>query len=294
MTTTKDGMALGHLSKGLSAVAVRMEAGKATEFCAHAADILTQAMNTNQSAWALRDLSKGLSAVAVWMEPGKAAQACAQAAAILTQAMNTTQEQFGLPSLSEGLSAVAVWMEPGKAVTTLAQAMNTTKDGMALYHLSLGLSAVAARMEPGKAAEACAHAAAILIQAWSASNTRFALVMLPQGVSAVLAGVDHPEQGRRAVALTEGLCRAAGGYGSLACLPLLRPALEPLPCRISTPQLVELLKHPLFVNEARRIVLDQLGHRYQRRFADLWDFIAWAKEHKPELDLTTPPQRPGR
>jgi hypothetical protein len=55
---------------------------------------------------------------------------------------------------------------------------------------------------------------------------------------------------------------------------------------------VELLKHPMLVNQARRIVLDQLGQRYGRRFADLWEFVAWAREHEPNLDLTTLPQRP--
>jgi hypothetical protein len=117
---------------------------------------------------------------------------------------------------------------------------------------------------------------------------------LSQGLSALLAGVDHTERGRRAVALTGALGRAAGGYGPPACLPLLQPALEPLPCRLSTQQLVELLKHPLFLNQARRIVLDHLGNRYQRRFADVWEFVAWAQEHEPTLDLTTPPQRPRR
>jgi hypothetical protein len=115
---------------------------------------------------------------------------------------------------------------------------------------------------------------------------------LPEDLSALLAGVDHPEQGRRTVALTGALGRAADGYGPLACFPLLRPALEPLPCRLSTQQLVELLKHPMLVNQARRIVLDQLGNRYGRRFADVWQFVAWAREHEPTLDLTTPPQRP--
>jgi hypothetical protein len=124
------------------------------------------------------------------------------------------------------------------------------------------------------------------------TTVKFAWAKLPEGLAALLTDLDHPEQRQRAVALTGALGRSPNGYGPLACLPLLRPALEPLPCRLSTPQLVELLKHPLFVNEARRIVLDQLGHRYGRRFADLWEFVAWAREHEPNLDLTTPPQRP--
>ncbi len=49
-------------------------------------------------------------------------------------------------------------------------------------------------------------------------------------------------------------------------------------------------KHPLCVGEARRIVLDALGTRYQQRFTDQWDFVRYAKERNLGLDLTTPPK----
>jgi hypothetical protein len=55
--------------------------------------------------------------------------------------------------------------------------------------------------------------------------------------------------------------------------------------------LVDLLKQPCCVSEARRLVLDQLQRHYQRPFADQWDFVRFAKEHNLGLDLTTPPQR---
>jgi hypothetical protein len=56
--------------------------------------------------------------------------------------------------------------------------------------------------------------------------------------------------------------------------------------------LAELLKHPLCVREPRRIVLDQLGDRYGRRFEDQWDFVRFAEEQKLGLDFTSPVQRP--
>jgi hypothetical protein len=61
---------------------------------------------------------------------------------------------------------------------------------------------------------------------------------------------------------------------------------EPLP-----PQaLVDLLKHPLCVGEARRLVLDQLQRHYKRPFTDQWDFVHFAEENNLGLDLTSPPQ----
>jgi hypothetical protein len=55
--------------------------------------------------------------------------------------------------------------------------------------------------------------------------------------------------------------------------------------------LVDLLKQPLCVGEARRLVLDQLQRHYQRPFADQWDFVRFAQEQNLGLDLKTPPRR---
>jgi hypothetical protein len=83
---------------------------------------------------------------------------------------------------------------------------------------------------------------------------------------------------------------AAGG--PLTALGLLLPATEPPPCRLSTKELVELLKMPPFVDEARRAVLDQLGNRYRRHFADVWEFVRFANEQNLDLDFTSSPKRP--
>ena len=34
-----------------------------------------------------------------------------------------------------------------------------------------------------------------------------------------------------------------------------------------------------------------LGRRAGHPFADLWEFVDWAREHEADLDLTTPPKR---
>ena len=57
---------------------------------------------------------------------------------------------------------------------------------------------------------------------------------------------------------------------------MLMPAAEPLPCRLSTQQLVELLKMPTCVGEARTVILELLANRYRQPFADVWEFVEWA------------------
>ena len=68
----------------------------------------------------------------------------------------------------------------------------------------------------------------------------------------------------------------------------LRPATEPFPHRLSDQDLVELLKQPLCVGEARRVVLVQLGIQHQRTFADQWEFVRFAEERELGLDFITP------
>jgi hypothetical protein len=73
-------------------------------------------------------------------------------------------------------------------------------------------------------------------------------------------------------------------------LPLPRGHRPPRP--LPAQDLVELLKHPFCVSEARRAVLDALEFTYQRPFKDQWEFAEYAQKHQPQLDLLTPPTRP--
>ena len=63
----------------------------------------------------------------------------------------------------------------------------------------------------------------------------------------------------------------------------------PNPCRLTTQELVELLKMPTCFGLARRVVLDNLGNRYGRRFVNHWDFVHFATEQGLGLNFTTPP-----
>ena len=66
---------------------------------------------------------------------------------------------------------------------------------------------------------------------------------------------------------------------------------EPLPCRLTTQELVDLLKMPTRYGEVRKVILKHLGHRFGCRFADHWEFVEYARSHDLKLDLTTPPVR---
>jgi serine/threonine protein kinase len=261
---------------------------------------LTQAMGKATDPYALRNLAQALSAVAARLEPKEAARLCRQAAATLTQAMSRswTLMPDTLGSIARALSVVVARLEPkeaarlsGQAATTLARAMSKSTNTVGLEYMAQGLSAVAAGVEPKEAAEV----AATLTQAMShTTHVLHALVSekLAQGLSAVAGRLEAKEAaqlcGQAAATLTQAMSKTTHPVA----LRELAKGLSLVLARELPPQmLVDLLKHPCCVGEARRLVLDQLAGRYQRPFADQWDFVDYVEQQQLGLDPTTPPAR---
>jgi tRNA A-37 threonylcarbamoyl transferase component Bud32 len=233
--------------------------------------------------------------------------------------------------LAGGLARVAGRMEPAAAARLLLEALAEEKDDLARRQLAEGLAAVERRLEPAAAARACAEAVRLDIpilengsdaDARHNAAERLSLLLEPLDEASGLHPaqvfsrwlVSHPDlllveggfddvlercltnRTHRPVQRAAGVAAAVGtsAQGPAAGLPLLPAAAEPFPCRLSTQELVELLKMPTCVREVRRFLLDQLGNRYGRRFESQWDFVRYAQEQGLGLDLTTPPQRPER
>src|SRR5262249_22799688 len=78
-----------------------------------------------------------------------------------------------------------------------------------------------------------------------------------QLLNALLSDTGDAEKTRRAARMA--IVSLVGGPAAAGL-----NAGEPFPCRLTTQELVELLKMPTCGGEARRIVLDHLGNRYGR------------------------------
>jgi hypothetical protein len=292
MANTPDGQGLPHLARGLTAVAARM----GPEAAAEAAASLARATAKTTNPFALGQLAQGLSAVAARLKPEEAAPVCARVAALLPRAMTGTTNTHGLRQLAQGLSALAGRMEPkeagrvcGQAAATLGQTMSQTTDGDQLQALVAGLTAVAGRLEAKEAAAVSGQAAAAVLGQALSTRDPNALSWLPEGLSAILLREDASRLAQRGSGVA-GAVGVLGAPGSVLIAPvLLRPLRPPLPAQT----LVDVLKHPSCVGEARRLVLDELQRHSQRPFADQWEFVRFAREQKLDLDLKTPPQRPG-
>jgi len=85
----------------------------------------------------------------------------------------------------------------------------------------------------------------------------------------------------------------ATGLGAGALLAGATLAAEPWPCRLTTQELVDLLKMPTCYGAVRRVVLARLGNIHGRRFANHWEFVRFLHEQNLSLDFTTPPRRPS-
>jgi hypothetical protein len=137
------------------------------------------------------------------------------------------------------------------------------------------------------------EAAATLTQAMTETMDKSLLRYLAQILSMVLFHEDPLRLARR----RQGAGTVVGVLscpGSVLITPaLLQSGLKPLPPPLPAQTLVDLLKHPFCVGEARRLVLDQLTWHYQLPFTDQWDFVRFAQEQQLGLDLLSPPQRPG-
>jgi hypothetical protein len=118
-----------------------------------------------------------------------------------------------------------------------------------------------------------------------------ALPKLAESLSAVLTRVGRAEFAGRSGGVLAAIGTLAPADQPVVALATLGPVLEPLPCQLSTPELVELLKQPTCFGPARRVILDQLQNRYRRPFADHWAFVRFAREQNLGLDFTSPPQR---
>jgi hypothetical protein len=287
MKDIKDPSAMKVLGEGLAALVSRMKPKEAAEATAEAAGVLTRAMKDTKEPHALMLLAQGLSAVAGRRELKETAEAIA----VLTRAMTEPINRGNLQYLAQGLSALAAHMEPreaAQAAALLTQAMQDPRNASFLPQLAHGLSTVVARL----GASATGQAATTIIRSLQDSKYFANLNSLERDLSTVLSPVPAEECPPRSAMASAALAFPTGIGHPETVLALLIPAAEVPACPLSTQQLVELLKMPTCSGPPQRIILNHLGNRYRRCFANVWEFVSFAKEQNLGLDFTTPPRSP--
>jgi serine/threonine protein kinase len=239
----------------------------------------------------------GLAEVVRRMNPGEAARVLA---GVLTREMEESMRQ----SLAESLADAAGRLEAGAATRVCDRTIRDLLRARSARRRNAqdrrGFDSALAELLQGVPARDANPLAAVLAGLmWSEgdiggepgpvrSEPGFDDARLRKALSRVLTDTSREQRDLRAVRM---VIRSIGtGLGALATAVSLEA--EPWPCRLSSQELVDLLKMPTCIGKARRVVLDQLGDVHGRRFANHWEFVRFSLENQRSLDLTTPPRRP--
>jgi tRNA A-37 threonylcarbamoyl transferase component Bud32 len=287
------------LAKGLAAVAERMEPREAAQLSGKAAGILTLALeketDANDRSW----LAEGLAAVAGHMEPHEASRVVRRAASILALALEKVTGNVTRSSLVEGLAALVERLSQAEAdavchpmLQKLLQAAESETDELKRQDRVVDVARLLSASDNGEAGRVSAKVAFAICSGRGVVSTKGLGPIRPANLDIILTDYSRSEVSRRAVqvATAVGLPSAT----PFSALPALPAVSEPLPCRLSTQDLVELLKMPTCFGEERKVVLKHLGNRYGRVFANHWEFVRFAQEQQLDLDLLSPPKRPRR
>ncbi|HKI33783.1 MAG TPA: protein kinase [Gemmataceae bacterium] len=268
-----------------------------------AARLLTQALAQEKDARDRWQLAAGLAAVAGRLEPAEAARACVEAARLLAQALAQEKDTAARRRLAGGLAALALRLDPDEAARVCTEAarsylpaLDQGSDEPARRDATELVSILIQSLD----SEGASHAGRVFTRRivsdqdlfYSPDGINRPPVFQPEVLVDFLTHLPRPQVRERAVALAAAVGTMPSG--PLASLASLRMAGEPLPCRLITQDLVELLKMPTCVREVRPVILDQLGNRYGRRFDTHWDFVRYAQQQGLNLDFTTPPKRADR
>jgi serine/threonine-protein kinase len=290
---TADPRDRGDLAQGLAALSERVGPREAAPACARACALLADDLAKAADPRDRGALAQALAALFARMGTEEAAPARARACALLADDLTKESEPTARLVLAEALAALSMRAGPEEAARARARACALLADDLAKAAdprdrgaLAQALAALSERMGPEES-PARARAFAPLADALAKVENPSARGDVALTLSVLLTDVNKQAPG--ASSALAGLSACGSWPTGLALLQLAgtRPS-----CPLLTQDLVELLKEPLCVAEARRVILDQLEARYNRKFIDHWDFVRYAEEQKLGLDFSSPPKRP--
>jgi serine/threonine protein kinase len=289
---------LFHLFESMSILASRLEIKDAARVMDHLAHSL--AGNPDLIAFALvseEPLPEAMSAIAARLTAEDSTRYCAEVVALIRQKIRNAGGPYELPEMAKAMSVLAGHLDSKEAAECCAESarqfikvIRRTRDDASHNRLAFALRAVAARLPPE-------DGASLLIQCMSevgAGRYGFAKQVLAAGLRATLNRLDSEQatttqfRGPFYRAVSTATCIIATQQPLSLTAKL---ALEKFPNPLPPQFLVNLLKQPTCISDARRVVLDVLQMHYHRPFVDQWDFVRFAQEQNLGLDLTSPPKR---
>jgi hypothetical protein len=273
--------ALNRLAAAVAALAPRLGAEQAAAACRLTLD----AMGKNTNPYVVGRLARAVAALA----PRLGAEQAAAAYRLALDAMGKNTAPDAPVGLAEAAAALAPWLGAEQAAAACRLALDAmgkkSTNPLALGPLARAVAALAPRL----GAEQAAAAYRLALDAMGKNTYLEALGQM--AVAALLIKQGPEGTSRRTRFLTAAIGNAGALPNLLAGLAPLPEAARPLPGRFTEQQLVDFLKMPTSARPAREVILRQLGWQCGRTFAHKWEFVDWARQHRPDLDLASPPAR---
>jgi hypothetical protein len=282
------------LASAFVATARSLDALQAAQFAGHVARTLANALEREADPNARRALATGLGAAASLIERAEAARIGARLAAALEHQLDVDRGP-----LASVLAAVCNRLDPAEAARLCGESIRSllrtrsaesiTIDDHAEFDAAVSslLGHMPTESANALAAKLCALSVAEVgyeVNEWS-GQTR-------SGVS-LRALLPERDRARDALDLFWVLAATPSAFGAGGVLTAFTGfTATPPRCRLTTQQLIDLLKMPTCYADGRRAVLDHLGYVHGRYFVNHWAFVRYAEGHGLKLDFTTPPKRP--
>ena len=316
-------------ASALVKVSTRLDTAEAARVCDQVASALLAHIERNTNAYNRCWQALALFEVSGRLDAAEAARVCGQVAFALATDLERETDPDAICSLASALGTISGRLDAagaarvcGQASDALIAAIKRETDSNARYRLASALGEMTKGVEPSQTMR-MAQATILALSREAAENTQerlglelifkhtrtFILDQLDPGRARVVAremaalsleSQDYRSEALLAVLTDSGRKRQIERAFRLATLTFgqgvtgasMRLVAEPSPCRLTTADLVELLKMPTCFGAARRVVLDQLENIHGRRFANHWEFVRFAREKGLKLDFTSPPHRP--
>jgi hypothetical protein len=284
----------------LGSVSASLERAEAARVCGRAARVVTAALEREQMGLTRNQLIEAIGSLAPCLDAADAARVWLSCAQVLARVLARETDALSQAALAHAFALVSVRLGPEDAAYFCRRAIepllrtrhreSTTIEGRRV--LDFGISELIAFVprDRGRGLAFCLAELTIDEDGPGGSGERPNLIGQPTLVLTLTELLTDPDPTVKAMDQTHGL------KGTLLEIPVPRGALatvERAPrCRLTTQQLVELLKMPTCHGQARRVVLDFLGYIHEEYFVNHWSFVRFATETKLDVNLIAPPKRP--
>jgi hypothetical protein len=322
----KKGYTLSSLTRALKGRLPELEKGTADQVATVVAERIIDLAPATKELYDLDQLTTALESIAFERalrdKNGAEGKTREAAAKIAGKAIEQTKaaRAFDFETLSRIAAALSRFLE-GQKVSDLATAiarriqerLNSSPKPFELLDIDKALSPLVPLTDPGLAKQIATTAARKIVDRIPPLGRSFSSADFPKSFASLAALLDAAAATELAdrllldnAALNLNAERFPPGFEgneALYLLERLSPFLKPLVPKLTSAELVRLLRYPRCVGSVRRVVLDEIGRRLRpgKAFRNVWDLRAWITAHRSDhadlvaaLSAPLPPTPPGR